>query len=231
MQKPKQIEDEGKKLKLSPKKNRKTLAGQKQTEELSKEPSDKKGLRPTKKTRAKTQNHENHEDQEDQEATARTAGTAAGKPAKPKATEDVEAEQQRRALQREIQQLVMRLRREGKTPAEIKSATKELKAKSDWTKKEKLPKAKKEKQRLWEETAAKKTQRTFAEAARSGDHTCCLERTPRQIGRTQSGRRHKGLSFTAGPRCVVGQQAPPHPRAEVCALGASWSAFACGDWA
>ena len=108
VQKPKQIEDEGKKLKLSPKKNRKTLAGQKQTEELSKEPSDKKGLRPTKKTRAKTQNHENHEDQEDQEATARTAGTAAGKPAKPKATEDVEAEQQRRALQREIQQLVMR---------------------------------------------------------------------------------------------------------------------------
>ena len=105
MQKPKQIKDEGKRLKLSPKKNRKTLAGQKQTEELNKEPSDKKGLRPTKKTRAKTQNHE---DQEDQEATARTAGTAAGKPAKPKATEDVEAEQQRRALQREIQQLVMR---------------------------------------------------------------------------------------------------------------------------
>lgn len=156
MQKPKRIKDEGKRLKLSPKKNRKTLAGQKQTEELNKEPSDKKGLRPTKKTRAKTQNHENHEDQEDQEATARTAGTAAGKPAKPKATEDVEAEQQRRALQREIQQLVMRLRSEGKTPAEIKSATKELKAKSDWTKKEKLPKAKKEKQRLWEETAAKK---------------------------------------------------------------------------
>ena len=100
--------DEGKKLKLNPKKNSKTLAGQKQTEKLSAEPSEKKGRRPTKKTRAKIRNHEDHEDQEAPAGTAGTAGTAAGKPAKPKATEDVEAEQQRRALQREIQQLVMR---------------------------------------------------------------------------------------------------------------------------
>lgn len=151
MHKPKQIKDEVKKLKLSPKKNRKTLADQKRTEKLSKEPSDKKGLRSTKKTKAKTRHHEDQE-----EEAAKIAGTAASKPAKLKVTEDAKAEQQRRALQREIQQLVMRLRSEGKTPAEIKSATRELKAKSDWTKKEKLPKAKKEKQRLWEETAAKK---------------------------------------------------------------------------
>jgi len=68
------------------------------------------------------------------------------------AVEDTEdGEQHRRALQREIQQLVMRLRSEGRTPAEIKAATKELKAKS-W----KPPKIVKEKQRLWEEDAARK---------------------------------------------------------------------------
>ena len=61
MHKPKQIKDEVKKLKLSPKKNRKTLADQKRTEKLSKEPSDKKGLRSTKKTKAKTRHHEDQE--------------------------------------------------------------------------------------------------------------------------------------------------------------------------
>lgn len=64
---------------------------------------------------------------------------------------EVNGEQQRRALQREIQQLVMRLRSEGRAPAEIKAATKELKARS-W----KPPKIVKEKQRLWEEDAAQK---------------------------------------------------------------------------
>ncbi|CAK8998224.1 unnamed protein product [Durusdinium trenchii] len=71
------------------------------------------------------------------------------------ASQDVDTDEaQRRALQKEIQQLVIRLRKEGKSPAEVKAATKELKAKRGAVKQKK--KEKKDKQRVWEEGAAKR---------------------------------------------------------------------------
>ncbi|CAE7311041.1 proS, partial [Symbiodinium pilosum] len=65
------------------------------------------------------------------------------------------AERLRRALQRDIQQLVLRLRSEGKSKAEIKAATKELKAKSGAVSNSKSLKSSKKKQK-WEADAAEK---------------------------------------------------------------------------
>ncbi|CAE7301379.1 proS [Symbiodinium sp. CCMP2456] len=64
------------------------------------------------------------------------------------------AERLRRALQRDIQQLVLRLRSEGKSKAEIKSATHELKAQHGAVSKSKSSKS--SKKQKWEANAAER---------------------------------------------------------------------------
>ncbi|CAE6929347.1 proS [Symbiodinium sp. CCMP2592] len=75
----------------------------------------------------------------------------------PAATKDADAaERLRRALQRDIQQLVLRLRSEGKSKNEIKAATQELKAQHGAVSKSKSKSSKSSKKQKWEADVAER---------------------------------------------------------------------------